>query len=102
MPNDSFPNNNGTGKIYLIDNDNGEVLYTNYGDIDYATGVVIIYSLVTLGYLSDIIDVRITVEIQDEYLDINVSKNEILVLDDSILNSEYNRMAGLSVNIISV
>lgn len=102
VPNDSFPNNNGTGKIYLINNDNGEVLYNNYGDIDYATGVVVIYSLVTLGYLSDIIDVRISVEIQDEYLDINVSKNEILVLDDSELNSEYNRMAGLSVNIISV
>ena len=102
VPNDSFPNNNGTGIIYVIDNDNGEVLYNNYGTIDYRTGVVIIYSLVTLGYLSDIIDVRITVEVQDEYLDINVSKNEILVLDDSELNSEYNRMAGLSVNIISV
>lgn len=102
VPNDSFPNNNGTGKVYLINNDNNEVLYNNYGDIDYATGVVTIYSLVTLGYLSDIIDVRLSVEIQDEYLDINVSKNEILVLDDSTLNSEYNRMAGLSVNIISV
>ena len=102
VPNDSFPNNNGTGKVYLINNDNNEVLYNNYGDIDYSTGVVTIYSLVTLGYLSDIIDVRISVEIQDEYLDINVSKNEILVLDDSTLNSEYNRMAGLSVNIISV
>lgn len=102
VPNDSFPNNNGTGKVYLINNDNNEVLYNNYGDIDYATGVVTIYSLVTLGYLSDIIDVRVSVEIQDEYLDINVSKNEILVLDDSTLNSEYNRMAGLSVNIISV
>jgi hypothetical protein len=102
VPNDSFPNNNGTGKVYLINNDNNEVLYNNYGDIDYATGVVTIYSLVTFGYLSDIIDIRISVEIQDEYLDINVSKNEILVLDDSTLNPEYNRMSGLSVNIISV
>jgi hypothetical protein len=102
VPNDSFPNNNGTGKIYVINNDNNEVLYTNYGDINYATGIVTIYSLMILGYLSDIIDVRISVEIQDEYLDINVSKNEILVLDDSTLNPEYNRMAGLSVNIISV
>jgi hypothetical protein len=33
VPNDSFPNNTGTGKIYLINNDNGEVLYNNYGDI---------------------------------------------------------------------
>ena len=102
VPNDSFPNNNGTGKIYVINNDNNEVLYNDYGTIDYSTGIVTIYSLMILGYLSDIIDVRISVEIQDEYLDINVSKNEILVLDDSTLNPEYNRMAGLSVNIISV
>ena len=55
-----------------------------------------------LGYPSDTTDVRITATVQDEYLDITVSKNQILLLDDSTLNSSSNRNQGLTVNVISV
>jgi hypothetical protein len=55
-----------------------------------------------LGYPSDTTDIRITATVQDEYLDIAVSKNQILLLDDSTLNSSSNRNQGLTVNVISV
>jgi len=100
-PNDSFPNNLGTGTIKLIDADTGVVLNDMYGVIDYGTGVVEIYNLYYTGYVSDIIDIRINAEVQDAYLDITVNRNQILLLDDSTLNSTGNRVPGLTVNVIA-
>ena len=39
---------------------------------------------------------------QDSYLDVMVSKNEILLLDDSTFNGAANRLQGLTVNTIAV
>jgi len=102
FPDDTFPNNLGKGTIKLMDADTGVVLNDNYGSIDYGTGVVSIYNLQYTGYVSDLIDIRINAEVQDSYLDINVSRNQILLLDDSTLNSNGNRVPGLTVNVIAV
>ena len=102
IPNDVIPNNKGAGVIQLVDAGSGNILNPLYGPINYGSGEIVIYNLEVLGYPSDTTDVRITATVQDEYLDITVSKNQILLLDDSTLNSSSNRNQGLTVNVISV
>jgi hypothetical protein len=55
-----------------------------------------------LGYPTETSDIRITATVQDEYLDVNVSKNQIILLDDSSTNIDSNRLPGLTVNVISI
>jgi hypothetical protein len=102
VPNDSIPNNKGIGTIRLIDAANEDLLNTSYGSINYGTGELSINSLDILGYPSDTFDIRITATVQDEYLDVAVSKNQIILLDDSSTNIDSNRLPGLTVNVISV
>ena len=102
VPNDAVPNNKGTGTIQLIDAGNSNILNTAYGSINYGTGEVLINSLEILGYPADTADVRITATVQDEYLDVNVNRNQIILLDESTLNIDSNRLPGLTVNVITV
>jgi hypothetical protein len=102
VPNDSLPNNTGTGTIRLVDASNEDLLNVAYGSINYGTGVLSINSLDILGYPADTFDIRITATVQDEYLDVAVSKNQIILLDDSSTNIDSNRLPGLTVNVISV
>ena len=101
-PNDAIPSLTGYGTIKLIDADTTSVLNSNYGSINYGTGEVIITNLVYNGYISTSTDIRLTATIQDSFLDINVDKNEILLLDDSTLDSMVNRMQGLTINITAI
>jgi len=102
VPNDSFPNNKGFGTIQLIDASSDTIFNSLYGTINYGTGEVSITNLSLLGYPADTSDVRITATVQDEYLDVVVSKNEIILLDDSTANVDSNRLPGLTVNVITV
>lgn len=102
IPNDSYPNKTGTGVLQIIDAGTSEIINSSYGTVNYGTGIVSIYNLDLAGYSSDTTDIRITATVQDEYLDINVTRNQILLLDDSTLNSSVNRNQGLTVNVISV
>jgi hypothetical protein len=102
VPNDSVPNLTGTGTLKLIDADTATVLDSNYGSINYGTGEVTITDLRFNGYISTSVDIRLTATIQDSFLDINVDKNEILLLDDSTLDSIVNRMQGLTINITAI
>ena len=54
------------------------------------------------GYTEDSTDIKLSVTVQDSYLDVTVSKNEILLLDDSTFNGAANRLQGLTVNTIAV
>jgi hypothetical protein len=102
VPNDAVPNKNGSGIIQLIDASNGNLLNTVYGTINYGTGVLSINSLELIGYPADTNDIRITATVQDEYLDVVVSRNEIILLDNSNSNLDSNRLPGLTVNVITV
>jgi hypothetical protein len=102
IPDDAVPNNKGTGTIELIDAGTSNILNAMYGSINYGTGEVSINSLEILGYPSDTSDIRITTTVQDEYLDVAVSKNEIILLDNSTFNIDANRLPGLTVNVITV
>jgi len=102
VPTDAVPNKTGSGVIQLIDASNGNLLNTAYGTINYGTGELTINSLELTGYPADTTDIRITATVQDEYLDVVVSRNEIILLDNSNSNLDSNRLPGLTVNVITV
>jgi len=101
IPNDSPPNYNGTGKLVLKNPDTGVTINDNYGNVNYGTGTVSITVLNVYAYPQDTNDIRMTFDVQDSSLDIEVNKNEILVLDDSTINALGNRLDGLTVNTIA-
>lgn len=102
VPTDAVPNKTGSGTIQLIDASNDNLLNTTYGTINYGTGELTINSLELIGYPADTNDIRITATVQDEYLDVVVSRNEIILLDNSNSNLDSNRLPGLTVNVITV
>ncbi|MGA1048641.1 MAG: hypothetical protein ACO3UU_11575, partial [Minisyncoccia bacterium] len=101
-PNDSPINYNGTGTLRLINPITNQVISTNIGSVNYATGLVTIDSFVPVGYPSGQTDLRITAELQEASYDISVSREQIIVLDDSTLDALANRLAGLTVNAVDV
>ena len=101
IPDDAIPNNTGTGTLQLLNSDTGDILNSTYGTIDYGTGEVVITNLLLTGYNSEILDVRLTAEVQDSYLDIAIGKNQILLLDDSTTNAG-NHKQGLTVDVIQI
>lgn len=101
IPNDNPPNLEGTGKLVLKNPDTGVTINENYGNVNYGTGSVSITTLNVYGYPENTNDVRFTFDIQDSSLDLQVNKNQILVLDDSSLNALGNRLDGLTVNTIA-
>jgi hypothetical protein len=102
FPNDIVPNRLGFGTLKLVNADTSEIITSNYGTIDYNNGIISIDSLYPTGYTEDTTDIRLSTTVQDSYLDIMVSKNEILLLDDSTFNGAANRLQGLTVNTIAV
>jgi hypothetical protein len=102
VPNTLIPDKTGTGTLKLVNGDTGATIASNYGTINYGTGEVSIENIVLIGYPADGTDIRFTAIVQDSYLDVAVDKNQIILLDDSTLNSNINRLQGLTVNAIPV
>ena len=102
IPNDITPNRIGNGTLVLVNADTDNIITSNYGTVNYGTGAIAINNLVLTGYTGDTTDVRITATVQDSFLDITVSKNEIILIDDSTFNGSANRLQGLTVNTIAV
>jgi hypothetical protein len=94
-------NYNGTGTIRLynvVDNaDLGSI-----GSINYATGDVTITNIVPLGYPSDQYDIAISCGVQESSYDINVSRNQIIVIDDNLASSAADRLQGVTINVTTV
>jgi len=102
IPDDSMPNNKGKGTLRIIDAQTNALVEDSYGTVDYGTGEITINNLNFIGYPEDVKDIRITATVQDEYLDVTVSRNQIILLDDSTLSVASNRFSGLTVNVIAV
>jgi hypothetical protein len=101
-PNDNPINYNGTGTLQLKDVVSGTVINNNVGTVNYATGVLSLTSFVPIGYPTGQNDLRITVEMQESSYDLAVNREQILVLDDSTLDSQSNRLQGLTVTAVDV
>jgi len=99
-PNTVVPDYNGSGTLSIFNYDTGARLINNIGTINYATGEVSIESLPIEGYFSGQTDLRISAEIQPGFYDILSNKDQILVLDDSTLDTNNNRLKGLDISLI--
>lgn len=100
-PDSMPPDYNGTGTLYLYDAiENSDIKAV--GTVNYATGRVVISSIVVDGFIENQNDIRITIEQQETYGDVDVTNNQILVADDSTANQSVNRLAGITINTIAI
>ena len=99
LPNDNPPSDTGSGVLRLINIVNNTIVSTNIGSVNYGTGVVSISGITPTGIPTGIIDIRITASIQEANYNLNVSRGEVLVLDDSTTNKAGGLIAGTSVTV---
>lgn len=84
--------------IDLLDFFNNTVVLRRVGEVDYLQGTISIPKLEIAGYLENSSDIRIYSKIQG--LDIQASKDVILVIDDSKQNSQLRQYSGLTITAI--
>jgi len=86
-----------SGSIDLVDFYTGAVLIQSIGTVNYTTGEVSFASLNPSGYIENATDIRIYAKTEE--LDIQSTKDLILVIDDSKLYSSAKRISGLSITV---
>lgn len=99
VPNTNPPSYNGTGIIGLKNPESEEIVNSTFGSIDYSKGTISIDVLNYVGYPEDTFSIRITAEPQN--YNIETTRNQILLIDDSTLLSAANRKSGISINVTS-
>lgn len=101
LPNDTPPNDFGSGTLRLVNIVNNIVVSSNVGTINYGTGEISITSVTPTGIPAGVSDIRITGNIQEASYNLNVSRNEILVQDDTTTNRTGGLVAGTTVLVTS-
>lgn len=119
-PDSNPPDNQGTGKIQLVEISTGNVLSSNFGTVDYATGKITIPSCYFIGLLGGASAFRIYTKPLNNTTDITTkiltntpedytgaiipvaSRNALLKLDTSGANAAANIPTGLTVTALPV
>jgi hypothetical protein len=86
-----------TGEIDLIDFYSDKKLTSAVGTIDYTNGIISLPELKPAGFIENTKDIRIYAKMDE--LDISSTKDLILVIDDSTLDSSSGRPSGLTVTV---
>lgn len=73
---------NGSGTLQLYDSA-GRLVLSSVGTINYATGVIEVSPIELIGVEANDSTIRFTVYLQEETLDIEALRNNIIVLDDT-------------------
>lgn len=96
------PSYNGTGtlKMYTVDGSNEFI--GDVGTVNYATGEIQLTNIFVTGYSEDQYDLRINAAVQEDSYNITISKNQVIVLDDSTSNVNSNRVQGLTINVAAI
>ena len=97
LPNDTPPNNQGSGVLRLINPVTGAIVSSDTGTVNYATGELTIPSLTPIALPAGTTDIRINAGVQESYYNLNVYKNQILVQDDTAVNLASGLVAGVTV-----
>jgi len=92
------PDPNGTGTLALFRASDGDSIQSNFGSVNYGTGQVTINEFTPVSFPEGITNFRLTASIQEISQNIEVYRNQILVIDDSVLNVAIGTEAGLTVN----
>lgn len=99
IPDTMPPNDSGFGTLVLRDYNTNNIVNQNIGSVNYSTGEVEITSFTPIGYSSDQTDLRLNASLQEDSYNITANRQQVIVLDDSTLNSLVNREAGLIIQI---
>ena len=102
LPNTTPSSDTGTGTLRLVNATTGVVLFSNIGTVSYGTGIVSITSITPTGLPAGVTDIRITGSIQETSYNLSVSRNEILVQDDTTKNQTGGLVAGTTVTVTAL
>jgi hypothetical protein len=92
------PDPNGTGTLSLFRVSDGTIVQADFGTVNYGSGEIAIKSFIPVSFPAGITNFRITASIQEVSQNIEVLRNQILIIDDSISNVAIGTLAGLTVN----
>jgi len=96
------PDPEGTGALALFRASDGALLQRNFGSVNYGSGQVLINQFIPVSFPEGITNFRLTASVQEVSQNIEVFRNQILVLDDSVLNVAIGTSAGLTVNVTPI
>ena len=99
LPDTTPSSDTGTGTLRLVNSTTGVVQSSNIGTVNYGTGIVSITSITPTGLPVGTTDIRITGSIQETSYNLSVSKNEILVQDDTTTSIIGGLVAGTNVTV---
>lgn len=88
-----------TSTIDLLDSTTDTVLVSSIGTVNYETGVLSFDNINPAGYLENALDIRISAKIEE--LDVQSTRDIIVVLDDSTLYTTAKRYSGLNISVIT-
>jgi hypothetical protein len=101
LPNDSPPSDSGSGILRLVNIVNDTIVSSNVGTVDYGTGIITLTGITPTGIPAGVTDIRISGSIQEANYNLTVSRNEILLLDDTTTNKTGGLVAGTTINVTS-
>jgi hypothetical protein len=102
IPDTTPSSDTGTGTLRIVNATTGVVLSSNIGTVSYGTGIVSIASITPTGLPAGTTDIRITCSIQEASYNLSVSRNEILIQDDTTTNKPGGLVAGTIVNVTAL
>ena len=99
LPSTMPPSDTGSGTLRLLNATNNSILSPNIGTINYGTGEILISSLSPTALPNNLFDFRITGTVQERSHNIDVNRNQILLLDTSTSDPAVGKEAGLTINV---
>jgi hypothetical protein len=87
----------GISSLSLFDLYTDKVLTPSFGIVDYVNGTISIANINPAGYIENSNDIRFYAKIEE--LDINATKDLILIIDDGTVDTTSKRLAGLTVTV---
>ena len=102
LPDTTPSSDTGTGTLRIVNATTGVILLANIGTISYGTGIVSITSITPTGLPAGATDIRITGSIQEASYNLSVSRNEILIQDDTTTTRTGGLIAGTIVNVTAL
>lgn len=99
IPEDNPPNLNGTGILRLVSATTGVTILRRVGSVNYGTGEITITGLSPTSLPTNVIDIRINCGIQESFYNLSVSRNEVLVLDNSTIITAGGQTPGINITV---
>ena len=99
LPNSTPSSDSGSGVLRLINTVNNSVISSNVGTVDYGTGILTLSGITPTGIPAGVTDIRITGSVQQANYNLSVSRNEVLVQDDTTTNKIGGLVAGTNITV---